>query len=183
MINRKPSDPNPPTVADLATHGPAACLEALREEFRGAHKRYDQYRDWTDGTVLGVAEQRIGGDGTFVRAEAGDLVLVKRDRNRGGWYAGLTCDDTAYVPRVGWNVSIAYASVRDVPCMTDTEARAAMTAAGATYDAAVCATWADISPELSSQQSWKTARPGMIAAREACEAELERIRGLRHATA
>src|SRR6185437_11716876 len=108
----KPSVPQPPTTADLDEHGPAACLAALREEFAEAHKRWDQYAGWTEGTVLGVATQRIGGHGTFVRAEAGDLLLVKRDRYLP--WIGCRPDDVAYVPRVGWNVSISMCSVKDV---------------------------------------------------------------------
>lgn len=109
----KPSVDEPPTVADLAEHGPTASLAALREEFTEAHKRYPQYRGWTDGTSLGVARQQIGGHGTFTRAEAGDLVLVKRDRWRP--WIGCASHDVAWVPRVGWIVSIAYAQVDDLP--------------------------------------------------------------------
>ena len=77
-----------------------------------AHKRFDQYAGWTEGTVLGVATRRIGGHGTFVRAEAGDLLLVKRDRYRP--WIGCTPQDVAYAPRVGWNVSIGMCGVKDV---------------------------------------------------------------------
>ena len=108
----KPSVPQPPTTADLDEHGPAACLAVLREEFTEAHKRYDQYAGWTEDTTLGVVAHRIGGHGTFVRAEPGDLVLVKRDRYRP--WIGCRPDDLAYAPRVGWNVSIAFADVKDV---------------------------------------------------------------------
>jgi hypothetical protein len=109
----RPSHPEPPTVADLEKHGPAVCLAVLREEFTEHHKRFDQYRGWTEGTVLGVACQQIGGHGTFVRAEAGDLLLVKRDRHRP--WAGCRPDDVAYAPRIGWNVAIFYSRVEDVP--------------------------------------------------------------------
>lgn len=112
---RKPSVSEPPTLADLAEYGPAACLDALREEFTEAHKQWDQYRGWTDGTVLGVVACQIGGGNSYTQAEAGDLVLVKRDRWRGGVLVGLDPDDVAYMPRVGWNVSITYADVRDIP--------------------------------------------------------------------
>lgn len=111
----RPSHPEPPTVADLAVHGPAACLAALREEFVGANKRWPQYRDWTDGTSLGVVRHRIGGGSTFVRAEPGDLVLVKRDGGRAGILVGLHRSDVAYMPRVGWNVSIGLGEVEDIP--------------------------------------------------------------------
>jgi hypothetical protein len=113
IMHPKPSVDVPPTMADLAEHGPAACLAALREEFTSAHARYPQYRGWTEGTTLGVARQQIGGHGTFTRAEAGDLVLVKRDRWRP--WIGCASHDVAYVPRVGWNVSIAYTQVDDLP--------------------------------------------------------------------
>lgn len=111
----RPSHPEPPTVADLAVHGPAACLAALREQFDGAHKRWPQYRGWTDGTSLGVVRHRLGGSGTFVRAEAGDLALVKRDRSRAGVLPGLHPFDVAYMPRVGWNVGIGPGDVEDIP--------------------------------------------------------------------
>jgi hypothetical protein len=112
IMHPKPSVDDPPTVADLAEHGPAACLAALREEFTGAHARYPQYAGWTAGTVLGVTRHPIGGHGTFTRAETGDLVLVKRDHCRP--WVGCTPSDVAYVPRVGWIVSIAYCHVDDV---------------------------------------------------------------------
>jgi hypothetical protein len=111
----RPSHPEPPTVADLAAYGPDACLAVLREEFADAHKRWPQYRDWADGTSLGVVRHRIGGGSTFVRAEAGDLVLVKRDRRRAGVLAGVRPSDVAYMPRVGWNVSISQGDVEDIP--------------------------------------------------------------------
>jgi hypothetical protein len=114
-VSRKPSVTDPPTIADLEEHGSAACLAALREEFTEHHKRWDQYRGWTDSTTLGVVTHRLGGDGTFVRAEAGDLVLVKRGRCRPWALSGLYPDDVAYMPRVGWNVSIAFGGVRDAP--------------------------------------------------------------------
>ena len=113
IMHPKPSADDPPTVADLAEHGPAACLAALAEEFTEAHKRYPQYRGWTDGTTLGVARHMIGGHGTFTRAEAGDLVLVKRVKFRP--WIGCTPHDVAYVPRVGWIVSIAYTQVDEPP--------------------------------------------------------------------
>jgi len=109
---RKPSVAEPPTITDLAEHGPDACLAALREEFEEHNKPYDQYRGWTADTTLGLVMRRIGGGGTFVRAEAGDLVLIKRGRYRP--WAGGHSDDVAYTPRVGWNVSIAYAHVQEV---------------------------------------------------------------------
>lgn len=109
----RPSVDDPPTVADLAEHGPAASLAALREEFTEAHKRYQQYRGWTDGTTLGVARHMIGGHGTFIRAEAGDLLLIKRDRWRP--WIGCTPNDVAYVPRVGWIVSLNYTQVDELP--------------------------------------------------------------------
>src|SRR6185437_9234150 len=109
----KPSVPQPPTTADLDEHGPAACLAALREEFAEAHKRWDQYAGWIEGTTLGVVRYRHGGDGTFVRAEAGDLVLVKRAPRP--WYtSGLHANDVAYMPRIGWNVGIMLGGVDDV---------------------------------------------------------------------
>lgn len=111
----RPSHPEPPTVADLSAHGPEECLAALREEFTEAHKRWPQYRGWTDGTTLGVVRSRIGGDSTYVRAEAGDLVLVKRDRGRPGVLADLYLAGTAYVPRIGGNVGIGLCDVEDVP--------------------------------------------------------------------
>lgn len=110
LFGPAPSDPEPPTTDDLAEHGPAACLAALREEFDAHHKRWDQYRGWTGGTVLGVVRQRIGGGGTFVRAEPGDLVLVKRGP-RPRLAVSAAGDDTAYVPRVGWNVGLGYTRV------------------------------------------------------------------------
>lgn len=112
LTGPRPSHPEVPTLADLAEYGPAACLAALREEFTEHHKRWDQYRGWTEGTTLGIVRQRLGGGSTFVRAEAGDLVLVKRDRGRA--WIGCARNDTAYVPRVGWKCSIAYADVEDV---------------------------------------------------------------------
>ena len=111
----RPSVADPPTVVDLAEHGAAVCLAALREEFTEHHKRWDTYRGWTEGTTLGIVMRRIGGDGTFVRAEPMDLVLVKRGRYRGWALSGLHSDDVAYCPRVGWNVSIAYCVVEEVP--------------------------------------------------------------------
>lgn len=110
---RQPFIPEPPTVADLAEHGSSACLAALREEFDELHKRWDQYRGWTEGTTLGVVTCRFGGDGTFVRAEPGDLVLVKRDPYRA--LIGCRPRDSAYMPRVAFNVSIAFGGVADVP--------------------------------------------------------------------
>lgn len=110
---RQPSVPEPPKVADLAEHGPLACLAALREEFHELHKPWDQYRGWIEGTALGVVTCRLGGDGTFVRAEPGDLVLVKRDPYRA--LIGCRPRDSAYMPRVAFNVSIAFGGVEDVP--------------------------------------------------------------------
>jgi hypothetical protein len=111
---RKPSDPQPPTVTDLLVYGPDVCLAALREEFAEHHKRWGQYAGWTENTTLGIVARRIGGGETFVRAEPGDLVLIKRGRYRGWALSGLHSDDVAYCPRVGWNVSIAHSLVLPV---------------------------------------------------------------------
>jgi hypothetical protein len=108
-----PSHPEPPAAADLAVYGHAACLAALREEFEGLHRRWPQYRGWTEGTCLGVVRYRIGGGSTFVRAEPGDLVLVKRE-SRAGLVSGLHWSDVAYVPRAGWNVGIGPGAVEDI---------------------------------------------------------------------
>jgi hypothetical protein len=49
-------------------------------------------------------------------------------------------------------------------------------AAGDAYDAEVRRIWSEISPDLITRQAWSAARPGMTAAKEACEAALDRIR-------
>lgn len=102
---RKPSHPEPPTVTNLEVHGAAGCLAALREEFTWHHSPWRQYRGWADSTALGVVRSRIGGGHTFVRAEPGDLVLVRREHGT----------RVAYVPRVGWNVCIDSCNVEEVP--------------------------------------------------------------------
>lgn len=115
-LNRTRPAPDAPTTADLAEYGAAECLAALRIEFTEAMKRYDQYRGWTDDTVLGVVNHTIGGHGTFVRALPGDLVLVKRDRYRGSVFAGIDPNDMAYIPRMGdgWVSTITLGMVTDV---------------------------------------------------------------------
>lgn len=112
-LGRMPADRHVPDVDDLAEYGAAACLAALREEFAESVKQYPQYRSWTEGTTLGVARQRIGDEG-FVRAEPGDLLLVKRDRST---WPGMTRNDRAYVPRLagGWVILLGYAFVDDIP--------------------------------------------------------------------
>jgi hypothetical protein len=42
----------------------------------------------------------------------------------------------------------------------------ARTAAGARYDAAVRAVWAEIPADLGTRQAWGQARPGMVAAQQ-----------------
>lgn len=117
----RPSDPEPPGAADLVEHGPAACLAALREEFREKTRGLPQYAGWTEGTVLGIAGIRVegttGGSRTRVLAEEGDLLLVKReDRARSRFLAGIPPEDEAYVPREGAVISLAAGSgVRDIP--------------------------------------------------------------------
>jgi hypothetical protein len=59
--------------------------------------------------------------------------------------------------------------------MTRDEAREAQLAAGAAYDAAVDAVWAQIPRDWGTRQSWDAAKPGMRAAQQAMDAELRRI--------
>lgn len=93
------------TVADVDRDGYDQVLAELRGQFQDAHAPYPQYRGWTDGTVLAEVTARQGGVGTFVRAEAGDVVLMKPDRHLRPF---LTPDHTFYVPRVGWNCGWSY---------------------------------------------------------------------------
>lgn len=90
------------TVDDLADRGYGAILDELRLQFRRTHAQWSQYQGWTDGTVLAQVTLTQGGFGTFVRAEVGDVVLMKPDPHP-NLLAGLTPDHTFYVPRVGWN--------------------------------------------------------------------------------
>lgn len=65
---------------------------------------YPQYENWLDGTEVAVITQTVGGRGTFVRAEVGDVVLLKPEVAS---LCGTTrASDVAWCPRVGWNVSI-----------------------------------------------------------------------------
>jgi hypothetical protein len=77
---------------------------------------YPQYHGWLTTKRWDVRrlKQRIGGDGTFVRGEVGDLVLVFPKEHR-GWLTSWPEYDTVYVPRVEWNVAIPAAAYADEP--------------------------------------------------------------------
>ncbi len=95
------------TTDDVAERGSEAVLEELRAQFQAAHAEHRQYDGWTDGTVLAEVTLTQGGFNTFVRAEVGDVVLMKPDPYPYGW-AGCTPNHTFYVPRVGWNCMFTY---------------------------------------------------------------------------
>lgn len=67
---------------------------------------YPQYHGWLTEKAWDIrpVKERIGGNGTFVRAEPGDLVLVFPAEPR-GYLMSFPEYDTAFVPRVGWNIA------------------------------------------------------------------------------
>jgi len=90
------------TTATLPT-----TADEVVAEFISAHEAYPQYDGWLDGHRWEVRRvtRTIGGHGTFVRAEVGDLVLV-RYHNYTGYISTLTPNyDSVYCPRVGWVVA------------------------------------------------------------------------------
>jgi len=76
--NPPPPRPQPRvlTAADLVD-GAGAALAALRADCAAYHACWPQYAGWADDTALGIVTRRIGGGRTYVRAEVGDLVLIK----------------------------------------------------------------------------------------------------------
>lgn len=79
---------------------------AVVNEFVASHAQYPQYADWFDGYRWEVRRvtRTIGGNGTFVRAEVGDLVIVRYAPYR-GYLTTIPNYDSIYCPRVGWIVA------------------------------------------------------------------------------
>jgi hypothetical protein len=82
------------------------AAEQVVADFIAAHAAYPQYADWFDGHTWEVRRvtRTIGGMGTFVRAEIGDLVIV-RYANARGFLTSIPNYDSIYCPRVGWVVA------------------------------------------------------------------------------
>lgn len=73
--------------------------------FLDVHAAYPQYDGWLDGpTEVRRVTRTIGGHGTFVRAEVGDLVLVRWAEPR-GYLTTIPVYDELFCPRVGWIVA------------------------------------------------------------------------------
>lgn len=73
--------------------------------FRDVHATHPQYDGWIDDrTEVRRVVRTIGGHGTFVRAEIGDLVLVRRAEFR-GYLTTIPNYDSIFCPRVGWIVA------------------------------------------------------------------------------
>jgi hypothetical protein len=95
-----------PTTADEVVAG-----------FNAAHATYPQYEGWLEGVRWEVRRvvRPIGGPGTgtFVRAEVGDLVLVRYADYR-GYLTSIPNYDSIWCPRVGWVVA-GYADFHTEP--------------------------------------------------------------------
>ena len=84
---------------------PATADEVI-DAFFDAHAAYPQYEGWLEQgpTEVRRVTRTIGGDGTFVRAEIGDLVLVRWAEPR-GYLTTIPNYDSIFCPRVGWIVA------------------------------------------------------------------------------
>ena len=102
-----------PSVADLAVHGPAVMLTALRAEFDAEHAGQPEYSDWADGTVLAVTGKRITDVHDSVLAEPGDLILVHRDPCREN-VATIPAHDVAWMPRAYVLARLIHGDAEDV---------------------------------------------------------------------
>lgn len=88
-----------PATADISVHGAAAMLEALRAEFTAELPDVPDCAEWVDGTTLAVASRQLRFAAGRVIAEAGDLLLVRRDPHRDE-VRTLPPRDVAWMPRI-----------------------------------------------------------------------------------
>ena len=89
-----------------ATETLPTTADEVVAHFTNVHAEHPQYDDWFDGYRWEVrrVSRTIGGGNTFVRAEVGDLVLVRFAESR-GYLTSIPNYDSIYCPRVGWIVA------------------------------------------------------------------------------
>lgn len=93
------------TLEDVRERGTEAVRAEIIAAFETAHVEHPQYAGWADRAVLVTARRTLGGGGvTFVRAEAGEILLAIT--HRVPWRIAVAWDAevTVWCPRVGWHV-------------------------------------------------------------------------------